>query len=134
MWFKPRYYNWMLFSGWSLIPPCRNIKVKKNIKTLENCFYMYDFLHFKLILISVMHIVWTDTLNSLSLMLLFHSLLCSHLGSLVSVLSRQHMRWLWDFGGRKPFWIGKYLQCTEEGGETQRDRLSSMDQMTVVFQ
>ncbi|XP_036289987.1 FRAS1-related extracellular matrix protein 1 isoform X1 [Pipistrellus kuhlii] len=29
-----------------------------------------------------------------------------HLGSLVSVLSRQHMRWLWDFSGRKPFWIG----------------------------
>ncbi|XP_036095286.1 FRAS1-related extracellular matrix protein 1 isoform X2 [Rousettus aegyptiacus] len=29
-----------------------------------------------------------------------------HLSSLVTVLSRQHMRWLWDFGGRKPFWIG----------------------------
>ncbi|XP_036917838.1 FRAS1-related extracellular matrix protein 1 isoform X3 [Sturnira hondurensis] len=29
-----------------------------------------------------------------------------HLGSLVTVLSRQHMRWLWDFGGSKPFWIG----------------------------
>ncbi|XP_014397861.1 PREDICTED: FRAS1-related extracellular matrix protein 1 isoform X1 [Myotis brandtii] len=29
-----------------------------------------------------------------------------HLGSLVTVLSRQHMRWLWDFSGRKPFWIG----------------------------
>ncbi|XP_066113379.1 FRAS1-related extracellular matrix protein 1 isoform X3 [Saccopteryx bilineata] len=28
------------------------------------------------------------------------------LGSLVTVLSRQHMRWLWDFSGRKPFWIG----------------------------
>ncbi|XP_040818755.1 FRAS1-related extracellular matrix protein 1 isoform X1 [Ochotona curzoniae] len=29
-----------------------------------------------------------------------------HLGSLVTVFSRQHMRWLWDFSGRKPFWIG----------------------------
>ncbi|KAM5260478.1 FRAS1-related extracellular matrix protein 1 isoform 11-T20 [Hipposideros larvatus] len=29
-----------------------------------------------------------------------------HLGTLVTVLSRQHMRWLWDFSGRKPFWIG----------------------------
>nr|XP_006208344.2 LOW QUALITY PROTEIN: FRAS1-related extracellular matrix protein 1 [Vicugna pacos] len=29
-----------------------------------------------------------------------------HLGSLVAVLSRQHMRWLWDISGRKPFWIG----------------------------
>nr|XP_051701478.1 FRAS1-related extracellular matrix protein 1 isoform X2 [Oryctolagus cuniculus] len=29
-----------------------------------------------------------------------------HLGSLVSVFSRQHMRWLWDISGRKPFWIG----------------------------
>uniref|UniRef100_A0A8D0WFJ8 FRAS1-related extracellular matrix protein 1 n=1 Tax=Sus scrofa TaxID=9823 RepID=A0A8D0WFJ8_PIG len=29
-----------------------------------------------------------------------------HLGSLVSVLSRQHMQWLWDLSGRKPFWIG----------------------------
>uniref|UniRef100_A0A667ICL7 FRAS1-related extracellular matrix protein 1 n=1 Tax=Lynx canadensis TaxID=61383 RepID=A0A667ICL7_LYNCA len=29
-----------------------------------------------------------------------------HLGSLVTVLSRQHMRWLWDISGRKPFWIG----------------------------
>ncbi|XP_036116823.1 FRAS1-related extracellular matrix protein 1 [Molossus molossus] len=29
-----------------------------------------------------------------------------HLGSLVTVLSRQHMQWLWDFSGRTPFWIG----------------------------
>ncbi|KAF6124411.1 FRAS1 related extracellular matrix 1 [Phyllostomus discolor] len=29
-----------------------------------------------------------------------------HLSSLVTVLSRQHMQWLWDFGGRQPFWIG----------------------------
>lgn len=29
-----------------------------------------------------------------------------HLGSLVTVLSRQHLRWLWDFSGREPFWIG----------------------------
>ncbi|XP_073084588.1 FRAS1-related extracellular matrix protein 1 isoform X3 [Manis javanica] len=29
-----------------------------------------------------------------------------HQGSLVTVLSRQHMRWLWDISGRKPFWIG----------------------------
>nr|XP_023676697.1 FRAS1-related extracellular matrix protein 1 [Paramormyrops kingsleyae] len=27
-------------------------------------------------------------------------------GSLVSVLSEQDMDWLWDFSGRKPFWIG----------------------------
>ncbi|XP_059744981.1 FRAS1-related extracellular matrix protein 1 isoform X4 [Bos taurus] len=27
-------------------------------------------------------------------------------GSLVTVISRQHMRWLWDISGRKPFWIG----------------------------
>uniref|UniRef100_A0A8C0WGN4 FRAS1-related extracellular matrix protein 1 n=1 Tax=Castor canadensis TaxID=51338 RepID=A0A8C0WGN4_CASCN len=33
-----------------------------------------------------------------------------HLGSLVTVFSSQHMDWLWDLGGRKPFWIGKYLQ------------------------
>ncbi|XP_032979790.1 FRAS1-related extracellular matrix protein 1 isoform X5 [Rhinolophus ferrumequinum] len=30
----------------------------------------------------------------------------NHLGSLVTVLSRQHLRWLWDFSGREPFWIG----------------------------
>ncbi|XP_013821355.2 PREDICTED: FRAS1-related extracellular matrix protein 1 isoform X1 [Capra hircus] len=29
-----------------------------------------------------------------------------HQGSLVTVISRQHMRWLWDISGRKPFWIG----------------------------
>uniref|UniRef100_A0A9L0TDC3 FRAS1-related extracellular matrix protein 1 n=1 Tax=Equus caballus TaxID=9796 RepID=A0A9L0TDC3_HORSE len=29
-----------------------------------------------------------------------------HLGSLVTVLSRQHMRWLWSISGRKSFWIG----------------------------
>ncbi|XP_006881415.1 PREDICTED: FRAS1-related extracellular matrix protein 1 [Elephantulus edwardii] len=29
-----------------------------------------------------------------------------HLGSLVTVLTRQHMRWLWNISGRKPFWIG----------------------------
>nr|XP_023401132.1 FRAS1-related extracellular matrix protein 1 [Loxodonta africana] len=29
-----------------------------------------------------------------------------HLGSLVTVLTRQHMRWLWDISGRRPFWIG----------------------------
>ncbi|XP_006864569.1 PREDICTED: FRAS1-related extracellular matrix protein 1 [Chrysochloris asiatica] len=29
-----------------------------------------------------------------------------HLGSLVTVLSRQHMRWLWNISGRRPFWIG----------------------------
>lgn len=47
------------------------------------------------------------------------SFACSHLSSLVTVLSRQHMRWLWDFGGRKPFWIGKYLCCTEGGKNTE---------------
>ncbi|KAM6183307.1 FRAS1-related extracellular matrix protein 1 isoform 2-T2 [Erethizon dorsatum] len=29
-----------------------------------------------------------------------------YLGSLVTVFSRQHMQWLWDFSRRKPFWIG----------------------------
>ncbi|XP_010217525.1 PREDICTED: FRAS1-related extracellular matrix protein 1 [Tinamus guttatus] len=29
-----------------------------------------------------------------------------YLGSLASVANEQHMKWLWDFGGRKPFWIG----------------------------
>ncbi|XP_033613628.1 FRAS1-related extracellular matrix protein 1-like [Fukomys damarensis] len=28
------------------------------------------------------------------------------LGNLVTVFSRQHMQWLWDFSRRKPFWIG----------------------------
>ncbi|XP_054656687.1 FRAS1-related extracellular matrix protein 1a [Dunckerocampus dactyliophorus] len=27
-------------------------------------------------------------------------------GTLVSVLSKRDMDWLWDFGGRRPFWIG----------------------------
>uniref|UniRef100_H0X5Q1 FRAS1-related extracellular matrix protein 1 n=1 Tax=Otolemur garnettii TaxID=30611 RepID=H0X5Q1_OTOGA len=27
-------------------------------------------------------------------------------GSLVTVFSRRHMRWLWDISGRRPFWIG----------------------------
>ncbi|XP_036034923.1 FRAS1-related extracellular matrix protein 1 isoform X2 [Onychomys torridus] len=29
-----------------------------------------------------------------------------HRGNLVTVLSRRHMRWLWDISGRQPFWIG----------------------------
>ncbi|CAH6790495.1 Frem1 [Phodopus roborovskii] len=29
-----------------------------------------------------------------------------HQGNLVTVFSRRHMQWLWDIGGRKPFWIG----------------------------
>nr|XP_014426327.1 FRAS1-related extracellular matrix protein 1 isoform X2 [Pelodiscus sinensis] len=29
-----------------------------------------------------------------------------YLGSLASVVTKQHMQWLWDFSGRKPFWIG----------------------------
>ncbi|XP_062454983.1 FRAS1-related extracellular matrix protein 1-like [Rhea pennata] len=29
-----------------------------------------------------------------------------YLGSLASVANEQHMKWLWDFSGRKPFWIG----------------------------
>ncbi|XP_065512088.1 FRAS1-related extracellular matrix protein 1 isoform X4 [Caloenas nicobarica] len=29
-----------------------------------------------------------------------------YLGSLASVANEQHMQWLWDFSGRKPFWIG----------------------------
>lgn len=31
-------------------------------------------------------------------------------GTLVSVLSKVDMDWLWDFSGRKPFWIGGYLK------------------------
>ncbi|NWT01424.1 FREM1 protein, partial [Mionectes macconnelli] len=34
-----------------------------------------------------------------------------YLGSLASVANEQHMQWLWDFGGRMPFWIGKYICC-----------------------
>lgn len=34
-----------------------------------------------------------------------------YLGSLASVANEQHMQWLWDFSGRKPFWIGKYISC-----------------------
>ncbi|XP_010135349.1 PREDICTED: FRAS1-related extracellular matrix protein 1, partial [Buceros rhinoceros silvestris] len=29
-----------------------------------------------------------------------------YLGSLASVANEQHMQWLWNFSGRKPFWIG----------------------------
>uniref|UniRef100_A0A672V9V1 FRAS1-related extracellular matrix protein 1 n=1 Tax=Strigops habroptila TaxID=2489341 RepID=A0A672V9V1_STRHB len=29
-----------------------------------------------------------------------------YLGSLASVANEQNMQWLWDFSGRKPFWIG----------------------------
>ncbi|NWV71631.1 FREM1 protein, partial [Malurus elegans] len=32
-------------------------------------------------------------------------------GSLTSVTNEQHMQWLWDFSGRIPFWIGKYIVC-----------------------
>lgn len=28
-------------------------------------------------------------------------------GTLASVASQADMDWLWDFGGRKPFWIGR---------------------------
>uniref|UniRef100_A0AAQ5ZHE3 FRAS1-related extracellular matrix protein N-terminal domain-containing protein n=1 Tax=Amphiprion ocellaris TaxID=80972 RepID=A0AAQ5ZHE3_AMPOC len=31
-------------------------------------------------------------------------------GALASVLSKVDMDWLWDFSGRKPFWIGEYLK------------------------
>uniref|UniRef100_A0A673VRZ1 Fras1 related extracellular matrix 1a n=1 Tax=Salmo trutta TaxID=8032 RepID=A0A673VRZ1_SALTR len=31
----------------------------------------------------------------------------SHQANLVSVFSKADMDWLWDFSGRKPFWIGK---------------------------
>ncbi|NXD25972.1 FREM1 protein, partial [Spelaeornis formosus] len=34
-----------------------------------------------------------------------------YLGSLTSVANEQHMQWLWDFSGRMPFWIGKYIGC-----------------------
>ncbi|KAM8984627.1 FRAS1-related extracellular matrix protein 1 [Ara ararauna] len=32
-----------------------------------------------------------------------------YLGTLASVANEQNMQWLWDFSGRRPFWIGKYL-------------------------
>ncbi|XP_012925197.1 FRAS1-related extracellular matrix protein 1 isoform X2 [Heterocephalus glaber] len=35
-----------------------------------------------------------------------HSCKEQFLGNLVTVFSRQHMRWLWDLSRRKPFWIG----------------------------
>lgn len=31
-------------------------------------------------------------------------------GTLASVLSKVDMDWLWNFSGRKPFWIGGYLK------------------------
>lgn len=34
-----------------------------------------------------------------------------YLGSLTSVANEQHMQWLWDFSGKMPFWIGKYIGC-----------------------
>ncbi|NXG34434.1 FREM1 protein, partial [Dromaius novaehollandiae] len=37
-----------------------------------------------------------------------------YLGSLASVANEQHMKWLWDFSGRKPFWIGKYISCLND--------------------
>lgn len=33
-------------------------------------------------------------------------------GTLASVLSKVDMDWLWNFSGRKPFWIGGYLQIS----------------------
>uniref|UniRef100_A0A7M4DYV2 FRAS1-related extracellular matrix protein 1 n=1 Tax=Crocodylus porosus TaxID=8502 RepID=A0A7M4DYV2_CROPO len=29
-----------------------------------------------------------------------------YFGNLASVVTKQHMQWLWNFSGRKPFWIG----------------------------
>ncbi|XP_029775526.1 FRAS1-related extracellular matrix protein 1-like [Suricata suricatta] len=55
-----------------------------------------------------------------------------HLGSLVTVLSRQHMQWLWDLSGRKPFWIGKCLLCTEEGGQNTEKASPSHGPIIVV--
>ncbi|EPY74768.1 hypothetical protein CB1_001895004 [Camelus ferus] len=57
----------------------------------------------------------------------------SHLGSLVAVLSRQHMRWLWDMSGRKPFWIGKYLRRTAEKGENARRTPQPVGRIMVVY-
>lgn len=33
-------------------------------------------------------------------------------GTLASVLSKVDMDWLWNFSGRKPFWIGGYLKIS----------------------
>ncbi|NXY18696.1 FREM1 protein, partial [Atrichornis clamosus] len=37
-----------------------------------------------------------------------------YLGSLTSVANKKHMQWLWDFSGRMPFWIGKYISLNDQ--------------------
>lgn len=45
---------------------------------------------------------------------IIHNFLCClfdfrYKGTLASILSKVDMDWLWDFSGRKPFWIGGFL-------------------------
>ncbi|XP_051843280.1 FRAS1-related extracellular matrix protein 1 [Antechinus flavipes] len=42
-----------------------------------------------------------------------------HQGNLASVFTKQHMQWLWDFSGRKSFWIG--LNDQENAGRWEWD-------------
>ncbi|XP_044541333.1 FRAS1-related extracellular matrix protein 1-like [Gracilinanus agilis] len=42
-----------------------------------------------------------------------------HQGTLASVFTKQHMQWLWDFSGRKSFWIG--LNDQENAGRWEWD-------------
>ncbi|XP_031802484.1 FRAS1-related extracellular matrix protein 1 isoform X6 [Sarcophilus harrisii] len=42
-----------------------------------------------------------------------------HQGNLASVFTKQHMQWLWDFSGRKSFWIG--LSDQENAGRWEWD-------------
>ncbi|XP_036593361.1 FRAS1-related extracellular matrix protein 1 [Trichosurus vulpecula] len=42
-----------------------------------------------------------------------------HQGNLASVFTKQHMQWLWDFSGRKSFWIG--LNDQENAGQWEWD-------------
>ena len=105
---------------------CCKVKKKKKwtIKILESSFYIYtsflvwtsfDF-HYASHISRDAELPVTD-----ALIFLFAR---SHQGSLVTVISRQHMRWLWDISGRKPFWIGKYLCYPEEEGKTTKRRSS----------
>uniref|UniRef100_A0A4X2K6Y9 FRAS1-related extracellular matrix protein 1 n=1 Tax=Vombatus ursinus TaxID=29139 RepID=A0A4X2K6Y9_VOMUR len=42
-----------------------------------------------------------------------------HQGNLASVFTKQHMQWLWDFSGRKSFWIG--LNDQDDSGRWEWD-------------
>lgn len=118
LWFKAQILKIYILLSLLVTYPSLQIliKLKTKTKNLEKFFlYMYVFSILNwfwfLLCMSYQQICQTPCHWCSHL----HSFACSHLSSLVTVLSRQHMRWLWDFGGRKPFWIGKYLCCTEGG-------------------